>query len=66
MKRSPKSAIVIFTEVEDDDTTCEGNRERRLPESERLQIVEELLASLEPAADDDVDAAWTAEIERRS
>ena len=38
----------------------------RLPESERLQIVEELLASLEPAADEDVDAAWAAEIDRRS
>jgi putative addiction module component (TIGR02574 family) len=38
----------------------------KLPESERLQIVEELLASLEPAVDEDVDAAWAAEIERRS
>jgi putative addiction module component (TIGR02574 family) len=38
----------------------------KLPESERLQIVEELLASLEPAADDDVDAAWAVEVERRS
>ena len=52
----------------DNDTTGEGNRQRRykLTESERLQIVEELLASLEPVADDDVDAAWTAEVERRS
>ena len=38
----------------------------KLTESNRLQIVEELLASLEPAAEDDVDAAWAAEIERRS
>ena len=34
----------------------------KLAESDRLQIVEELLASLEPAAEDDVDAAWAAEI----
>jgi putative addiction module component (TIGR02574 family) len=38
----------------------------KLPEKERLQIVEELLASLEPVADDDVDAAWAAEVEKRS
>ena len=38
----------------------------KLPEEERLQIVEELLASLEPVADDDVDAAWAAEVEKRS
>ena len=38
----------------------------KLAESDRLQIVEELLASLEPAAEDDVDAAWAAEIDRRS
>jgi len=38
----------------------------KLAESERLQIVEELLASLEPDTDDDVDAAWAAEVERRS
>lgn len=37
-----------------------------LAESDRLQIIEELLASLEPAADDDVDTAWAAEVERRS
>jgi len=37
----------------------------KLAESDRLQIVEELLASLEPDNDDDVDAAWAAEIERR-
>jgi putative addiction module component (TIGR02574 family) len=38
----------------------------KLAESDRLQIVEELLASLEPAAEDDVDVAWAAEIQRRS
>jgi putative addiction module component (TIGR02574 family) len=38
----------------------------KLPESDRLQVVEELLASLEPAADADVDAAWVSEVERRS
>jgi putative addiction module component (TIGR02574 family) len=38
----------------------------KLPEHDRLEIVEELLASLEPQSDDDVDAAWAAEVERRS
>lgn len=38
----------------------------QLPENERLLVVEQLLASLEPAPDEDVDAAWAAEIERRS
>jgi putative addiction module component (TIGR02574 family) len=38
----------------------------KLAESDRLQIVEELLASLEPDTDSDVDAAWAAEVERRS
>ena len=38
----------------------------RLPESERVQVVEQLLVSLEAATDEDVDAAWAAEIERRS
>jgi putative addiction module component (TIGR02574 family) len=38
----------------------------KLTENDRLQIVEELLASLEPDSDDGVDAAWAAEIERRS
>ena len=38
----------------------------QLPESERVQVVEQLLASLEPVTDQDVDAAWAAEIERRS
>ena len=38
----------------------------KLPERERVRIVEEILASLEPVADDDVDAAWGAEVEKRS
>ena len=38
----------------------------KLDESDRLKIVEEILASLEPDTDDDVDAAWAAEVERRS
>jgi putative addiction module component (TIGR02574 family) len=38
----------------------------RLSENDRLEIVEELLASLEPQTDEDVDAAWAAEVERRS
>jgi len=38
----------------------------RLPENDRLEIIEELLASLEPQSDNDVDAAWVAEVERRS
>lgn len=36
-----------------------------LPESERAKIVHELLGSLEAAPEDDIDAAWAAEIERR-
>jgi putative addiction module component (TIGR02574 family) len=38
----------------------------KLTENDRLQIVEEILASLEPESDDDVDAAWATEVERRS
>ena len=38
----------------------------KLAESDRIQIVEELLASLEPADDDDIDIAWAAEVQRRS
>lgn len=34
--------------------------------NDRLSIVEQLLASLEPASDEDIDAAWAAEVERRS
>lgn len=38
----------------------------QLPENERVLVVEQLLASLEAAPDENVDAAWEAEIERRS
>ena len=38
----------------------------KLTEKDRLQIVEELLASLDQESDTDVDAAWAAEVERRS
>lgn len=38
----------------------------RLPEKERVHVVEELLVSLEPPMDKEVDAAWAAEVERRS
>lgn len=38
----------------------------KLTENDRLQIVEELLASLEPESDENVDTAWAAEVERRS
>ncbi len=37
----------------------------KLPEKDRVRVVEQLLSSLEPE-DKDVDAAWAAEIERRS
>ena len=38
----------------------------KLPEKERVQVLEELLVSLELPAEKDVDTAWAAEIERRS
>jgi putative addiction module component (TIGR02574 family) len=38
----------------------------QLPENERVQVVEQLMVSLEPESDEDVDSAWVAEIERRS
>lgn len=40
-----------------------------LPEADRADLAAELLASLEPAggdAEEDVEAAWAAEIERRA
>ena len=37
----------------------------RLPRPERARVAEELLSSLEEA-DDEIAAAWTAELERRS
>lgn len=38
----------------------------KLPERDRVHVVEQILTSLEPEAEGDVDAAWAAEIERRS
>ena len=37
----------------------------RLPEPDRVELVEELLAALD-GADEGVDAAWAAEIDRRT
>jgi putative addiction module component (TIGR02574 family) len=37
-----------------------------LPEREKIRVVEELLAGLEGEADPEAEAAWTAEIERRT
>ena len=37
-----------------------------LPEKEKIRVVEELLAGLEGEPDPDAEAAWTAEIERRT
>lgn len=36
-----------------------------LPYAERAHVVDELLATLEPEAENEVDAAWAAEVERR-
>ena len=38
----------------------------KLPKKDRVRAVEQLLSSLEPEKEHDVDAAWAAEIERRS
>jgi putative addiction module component (TIGR02574 family) len=37
----------------------------KLPEPERVELVEELLADLD-GSDEDVDAVWAAEIDRRT
>ncbi len=37
----------------------------QLPEQERADLAAELLDSLDPATDDDVEKAWAAEIKRR-
>lgn len=37
-----------------------------LPVRDRADLIAELLASLEGEADEDVEAAWAAEIERRA
>lgn len=38
----------------------------KLPQKDRVRVVERLLNTLDPEAEQDVDAAWAAEIERRS
>lgn len=42
------------------------NAALRLPEPDQVELATELLAHLEGEADEDVDAAWAAEIERRT
>jgi putative addiction module component (TIGR02574 family) len=37
----------------------------QLPPEERADVAKHLLASLDEPADEDVDAAWLAEVERR-
>jgi len=37
----------------------------RLPRDERARVAREILRSLDEGEDDDVDAAWLTEIERR-
>jgi len=41
------------------------NAARKLPEPDRVELVEELLADLD-GSDEDVDAAWASEIGRRT
>ena len=36
-----------------------------LPYAERVHVVDELLATLEPEAENEVDEAWAVEVERR-
>jgi putative addiction module component (TIGR02574 family) len=38
----------------------------RLGESDRVELAAELVARLEGGPDEDVDAAWAAEVERRT
>jgi putative addiction module component (TIGR02574 family) len=48
------------------DTAAElANRGRQLPREERERLVDELLESLNEPAAAELDAAWSAEIERR-
>jgi len=42
------------------------NAALRLPEREQVELATELLAHLEGAGEGDVDAAWAAEVERRT
>lgn len=38
----------------------------RLPERKRIELIENLISSLEPESDEEVDALWAEEVERRS
>jgi len=38
----------------------------QLPNSERAQLIEELLTTLETEKDDNVDEAWAREVEKRA
>ncbi len=42
------------------------NAALRLPEPDQVELATELLAHLEGAPEEEVDAAWAAEIERRT
>ena len=42
------------------------NAALRLPETEQVELAADLLAHLEGASEADVDAAWAAEVERRT
>ena len=42
------------------------NAALRLPEPDQIELATELLAHLEGGVEDQVDAAWAAEIERRT
>ena len=42
------------------------NAALRLPEPEQIELATELLAHLEGASEAEVDAAWAAEVERRT
>ena len=62
MSYSPASEVSVMTQAAKNIVKAAV----QLREKERVQVVEHLLASLEPEADKDVDAAWAAEVERRS
>ena len=47
------------------DTTTLLEQALSLPEHERARIAARLLESLDEGTQDDIDAAWAAEIERR-
>lgn len=37
-----------------------------LPEKKRIELIENLISSLEPESDEEVDVLWAEEVERRS